>query len=68
MAELLRWLFIVVGAAVIVLLVKLVARRMRVLNERIEEYHKEQEEHPEDPYAALAELLAEQRKGRQKRK
>ena len=68
MAELLRWLFIVMGTAVIVLLVKLVVRRARALDQRIEEYHKEQEEHPEDPYAALAELLAEQRRGREKRK
>ena len=61
MLELVRWALIAVAVCVIVWLVARTTRRARELDRRIEEYHKEQEEHPEVPYAALAEMFAEQR-------
>ena len=61
MVELVRWALIMVAVTVIVWLVARTTRRARELDRRIEEYHKEQEERPESPYAALAEMLAEER-------
>ncbi len=65
--ELLRWLFIILGIAVIFFMVRLIARRNKELCAKIKEYHKEQEQNLQDPYQALAELLAEQRLGRTKK-
>ena len=66
--ELLRWLIIAAGIAAIVFLTRLVVRRSRDLSAKIKEYHKEQERNPQDPYQALAELLAEQRSERGKKR
>ena len=60
MPEIVRWVLIAVAAAIIVWLVVRTTRRARELERRIEEYHKEQEERPGIPYAALAEMLSEQ--------
>jgi len=67
MQEIVRWSLIILAIVIIVWLVGRTIRRARALSERIEEYHKEQEENPMDPYAALAELLEEQRRDREKR-
>jgi len=60
MAEVFRWFVILAGVCLIVWLIGRTVRRARQLGGRIEEYHKEQEEHPGDPYAALAAILTDQ--------
>lgn len=60
--ELLRIVFLLVSAAALVWLVRRAVRRAHQLSDRIEEYHREQEENPQDPYTALAELMEEQRR------
>jgi hypothetical protein len=59
---------IAIALTVVAWLVLRAVRNARRLNQRIEEYRKEQEEKgPTDPYSALAELLTEdheRKKGR----
>jgi vacuolar-type H+-ATPase catalytic subunit A/Vma1 len=60
MLQIVRWVLVAVAIGIIIWLVARTTRRARELDRRIEEYHKEQEEHPGIPYAALAEMLSEQ--------
>lgn len=57
-----RWILIGLSVPVIVLLVIATIRRAKNLSERIDEYHREEEEakqsgEPINPYAAMSEIM-----------
>lgn len=62
MLEIIKWIIVAASVPLIIFLVRLVRRRARQLNTRIEQYHAEQEAAknrcgPVDPYADLAALF-----------
>lgn len=62
MLEIIKWIIVAASVPLIIFLVRLVRRRARQLNTRIEQYHAEQEaaknrRGPVDPYADLAALF-----------
>jgi ABC-type transporter lipoprotein component MlaA len=56
-----NWYFVALCLVIIVLLGRHIYRRARELQQRVEEFHKEQEQNPIDPYSALSELYKRQR-------
>lgn len=63
MLEIIKWIIVAASVPLIIFLVRLVRRRARQLNTRIEQYHAEQEAAKNrrgpavDPYADLAALF-----------
>lgn len=63
-----NWYFVILCLLIIALFGRYIYLRARQLHQRIEEFHKEQEENPIDPYSALSELYTLQEQSQKQKR